>query len=67
MATVEFDRNHRMQAFGYPLRKVTRTGVSPMNPKVKYADVDCGHTVYLSRKPKVGAMIACGDCKPKED
>lgn len=48
-----------------PKRTVVRTGLSPMNPKVKYAELACGHDVFLLRKPKVGTQVACDKC-PKE-
>lgn len=50
-----------------PERRVVRTGVSPMNPKVKWADLDCGHTVYRKRRPPHGAVIVCPDCARQAD
>lgn len=50
----------------WPERTVTRTGVSPMNPKVKWAELKCGHTVWRNRKPRIGAVIVCGDCGRKK-
>lgn len=49
----------------YPMRKVIRTGVSPMNPKVKWAQLECNHDIYLPRKPKVGSMQPCHQCERK--
>lgn len=46
-------------------REVLRSGVSPMNPKVKWAELDCGHTVYTARKQKVGAVVWCHKCSPE--
>jgi hypothetical protein len=43
-------------------RAVVRTGVSPMNPKVKYAELECGHDIYRTRKPHVGALMPCDEC-----
>ena len=50
-----------------PERRVVRAGVSPMNPKVKWAELDCGHDVYRYRKPRVGATIICEECARKAD
>lgn len=33
-----------------------------MNPKVKWAELDCGHDVYRVRKPRVGATVVCEKC-----
>lgn len=54
---------------------VVRTGVSPMNPKVKWAECSCGHDHYYSKErgprhrrcPKVGARIVCDQCAAKAD
>ena len=46
----------------WPERRVVRTGISPMNPKVKWAELDCGHDVYRLRKPRIGAVIVCELC-----
>lgn len=48
-----------------PERTVTRTGVSPMNPKVKYAQLDCGHDIYRLRRPRVGSTVVCEMCAEK--
>ena len=50
----------------WPERRVVRTGVSPMNPKVKWAELSCGHEVWRQRKPKIGAIIVCEKCSDKE-
>jgi hypothetical protein len=50
-----------------PERRVVRVGVSPMNPKVKWAELDCGHDVYRQRKPRLNAIIVCGECARKAD
>ena len=61
------------QGLSWPERRVMRTGVSPMNPKVKWAELSCGHDVYRQRKPRVGATVVCEKCAkspvapPKED
>lgn len=49
----------------WPERRVVRTGVSPMNPKVKWAQLDCGHDVYRYRKPRIGSTIVCDKCAEK--
>lgn len=49
----------------WPERRVTRTGVSPMNRKVKWAELDCGHEVFRTRRPRVGATIVCDKCSEK--
>jgi predicted RNA-binding Zn-ribbon protein involved in translation (DUF1610 family) len=46
----------------WPERRVVRTGVSPMNPKVKWAELNCGHTVWRQRKPRIDATIVCEEC-----
>ncbi len=43
----------------WPERRVVRTGLSPMNPKVKWAELSCGHTVWRNRKPRIDALIVC--------
>lgn len=51
------------------LRTVVQTGVSPMNPKVKWSALDCGHEVFGPRKKPIGAVIKCEKCarmKPNE-
>ena len=59
-------RREAQKALGnWPVRRVVRTGVSPMNPKVEWAQLDCGHDVYLYRKPRIGALIVCDKC-PRE-
>ena len=50
------------EGYSWPERRVVRNGVSPMNPKVKWAELDCGHDVYRNRKPKIGATIVCQRC-----
>jgi hypothetical protein len=45
-----------------PERRVVRTDVSPMNPKIKVAQLDCGHDVYRNRRPRIGATIVCEKC-----
>lgn len=49
-----------------PERRVVRTGLSPMNPKVKWAQLECGHDVYRTRKPRIGALVICAICAAKE-
>lgn len=46
----------------WPERRVVRTGVSSMNPKVKWAELSCGHDVYRYRRPKIGATVLCEKC-----
>lgn len=45
-----------------PERRVIRAGVSPMNPRVKWAELECGHDVFRQRKPRIGALIVCEKC-----
>lgn len=42
--------------------RVTRTGVSPMNPRVKWADLECGHMAYGPRRPRLGSLVVCDRC-----
>ena len=42
---------------------VLRTGVSPMNPRVKWAELSCGHDLWLTRRPRVGATVTCENCR----
>ncbi len=51
----------------WPESKVVRVDVSPMNPKVKCAQLSCGHDVWRNRKPRVGATIVCEQCARKAD
>jgi hypothetical protein len=36
-----------------------------MNPKVKYAELECGHDVYRIRKPRIGSTTICEMCAAK--
>lgn len=49
-----------------PERIVVRTGVSPMNPRVKWAELSCGHDVFMLRRPRVGSRVACDKCQEAE-
>lgn len=52
----------------WPERRVVRVGVSPMNAKVRWAELDCGHDeIYYpgKRRPKVGATTICEKCADK--
>ena len=51
----------------WPERTVRRVDLSPMNPKIKIAQLDCGHDVYRNRKPRVGSTIICPKCAAKAD
>lgn len=51
----------------WPERRVVRVDVSPMNPKVKCAQLDCGHDVWRNRRPRIGATIVCEACARKAD
>lgn len=44
-------------------RRVLRVTVSPLNSKRKMADLECGHEVWVSRKPPVGSMFPCRQCE----
>lgn len=45
-----------------PERRVIKAGVSLMNPRVKWAQLECGHDVWRQRKPRIGALIECEEC-----
>lgn len=62
----ETDRRAAFKGGIWPERRVVRTGVSPMNPKVKWAALECGHDVYRNRKPRLGALVLCDKCAEKE-
>jgi len=51
----------------WPQHRVVRVGASPMNPKVKWADLTCGHTVWRYRKPRIGSSLACDQCPRAEE
>lgn len=52
----------------WPERRVVRVdAASPLNPKVKCAQLDCGHDVWRNRKPRIGAIIVCPDCAREAD
>lgn len=46
--------------------RVVRNGVSPMNPKVKYSQLECGHDLWGPRRFKVGSTHKCPECSRKE-
>lgn len=46
----------------WPERRVVRVDQSPMNPKIKVAQLSCGHDVYRQRAPRIGATIVCDKC-----
>ena len=37
------------------LEKIVRVDRSPMNPKIWIAQLECGHDLYLYRKPRANA------------
>lgn len=43
-------------------RKVIRSVRSPMNPKVWCCGLECGHDVWMMRKPRDGSMQPCEPC-----
>ena len=43
-------------------RRVVRVDLSPMNPKIKIAQLSCGHDVYRNRRPRIGATVVCEEC-----
>jgi formylmethanofuran dehydrogenase subunit E len=43
-------------------QKVVRVDLSPMNPKIKCAQLECGHDVFVNRAPTVGKKIVCERC-----
>lgn len=59
-------RNPWSGSKSWPERRVIRVDPSPMNPKIKVAQLDCGHDVYRTRKPRIGATIVCEQCGKKE-
>lgn len=46
-------------------RKVVRVDKSPMNPKRKVVELECGHELWVNRAPKVGAIVKCEACNPQ--
>lgn len=50
------------EGYSWPERRVVRVDASPMNPKIKVVQLDCGHDVYRNRKPRIGATIVCDKC-----
>ena len=50
-----------------PKRKVLRVTVSPMNERIWYLDLQCGHEVRViqARKPKAKAVV-CPECNDDE-
>lgn len=51
---------------GHIFEKVVRVDKSPMNPKVKVAQLACGHDIYIRpphRAPRIGATRRCNDCE----
>jgi hypothetical protein len=48
------------------LKRVIATGSSPMNPKVKWAQLSCGHEIWRGRRPRIGATILCEKCRKDE-
>lgn len=56
------ERRRVLVGGSWPERRVVRVGVSPMNPKVKWAELSCGHEVFRNRKPRIGATLVCDRC-----
>lgn len=47
-------------------RIVVRVDPSPMNPRVKIAELSCGHDLYITppkRAPRVGKAVDCPKCE----
>lgn len=45
--------------------RVVRVDRSPMNPKIRVAQLECGHDVFSTppvRAPKVGVLRSCEKC-----
>lgn len=46
--------------------RIVRVDVSPMNPRVKCYQLDCGHEVFLpiepGRRARVGGLLECERC-----
>lgn len=54
------------ESTGHVFEKVRRVDVSPMNAKVKIAQLECGHDVYIhppSRAPRIAAYRRCDRCE----
>lgn len=49
----------------WPERRVVRVDKAPLNPKIKVAQLDCGHDVCRLRRPRVGATVICERCAEK--
>lgn len=56
------ERRANLKGGSWPECRVVRAGVSPMNPKVKWAELSCGHEVWRNRKPRIGSVIVCEQC-----
>jgi hypothetical protein len=65
VAALELGKKIVVKTWPGPKRRVILTGVSPMNAKVKWAELNCGHLVYRQRKPKIGVLIVCDKCQPE--
>ena len=50
------------QGLSWVERKVVRVDKSPMNNKIKIAQLSCGHDVYRNRAPRIGATVVCERC-----
>lgn len=48
-------------------KKVVRVDKSPMNPKLKCVELECGHEIWVSRAPTVGKLIECETCTKAAD
>lgn len=49
-----------------PERRVLSTGVSPMNARVRWVELSCGHTVFVLRRPRRGTLVRCERCQEPE-
>jgi len=48
-------------------KKVIRVDKSPLNPKRKCIELECGHEVWRNRAVPVGSMLECHACKPEPE
>jgi hypothetical protein len=46
------------------IRRVTeKLGKSPMNKRLNYVLLDCGHDIFSSARLRVGSLIDCDKCE----
>ncbi len=67
LTTATERRRAALRGGTWPERRVVATGISPVNPLVRWAELDCGHDVFRQRRPRIGATIVCGKCAEEEE